>query len=423
MSCKYTDNLIYDHIVKRDKGLRFYIWLLSMTLFVLNTVYVLAFVFYNIPQYGFSKFSLGIGALGGIYVLFFNRASAFIFKKDDVLLMFFIVYMLFVVSMQVYIYPDMIDNYGRSSHSFLTNSLILNICYILIGYILVSVGTIKKSIRVSLLIQILLLFIVLTKLNGNVVIDYREIRGNYSSSSEVANHLLAGPYIYIALVFSYSLATQRWRNISFLASIVILFVLGGRADLILFILSVFTYEFIKSCFIAKLSKITILILLIGLVFVFLSQFDTDNQLLNRMIFSQGIASDASLAHRVDIFNVGIKGLKNQLFFGNVTEIVAAHGTTGAYIHNILSMWQFYGFIAFLVLVFMLIIGFKRVKFLIKNSEETLSVFISLMFLSTIFGLILAKSVTYVVLWISVGCLWGRYYKKQKFMFEGKLKKT
>ena len=401
-------------IYRQRKNLLFYIWLLSLIFFIFNCILVIASVFYGIGSLGMVKILLGGAATGGLFVLFFSQ-NLFFLKKDDAMLILLILSLFAVTLVQVLTYPNLIDEQGRGSHSYIIGSTVYNISYILLGYVFVSRGGIKHSNKLSVVLQSLILLLILNNLNGNLVVDYQSLQDNISYKEISANHLLAGPYFYVLLIFSYSLAYGKWKIINFALSVMILFALGGRADLALFVLSVFFCELLKGISIPRV----LFFLLISLPFFIIifcmayiipsSNLAENNPLVQRMLLSGGMSSDASWSERIELLYMGLEGLKEQLAVGDVSYLIESRGGLGFYIHNILSVWQFYGFFVFVLIVCMLIQGFFRIKFLAKHTSGTMSTFLILMFLSTILGLIFAKSVTYVILWISIGCVWGRYY--------------
>jgi hypothetical protein len=389
------------------QSLLYYLYFASISFFFVNAFAMALVVFYGLGSFSYIKLFVGMSALCGLFLIMF-QSRRFIIKKDELTIFTFVLLIVLVTALQVLYFPNLSDESGRESHTYLIGTTVYNICYLIFGYVFVTRGAVQRSNKISLFLFFLVISLVVNNLGNGLVIDYNELPSN--SQNEISsNHLLAGPYFYIVIILAYSFAHDRVRKLAFMASLALFFMLGGRADLIIFVLSVISFSFLKDFSTKKIIFTTLLVSLIVLIIFSSSGFILDSPAMQRMVFNQGISSDRSLIQRIDQLYAGISGLKQQFLFGNINFLVQSSGSFGAYIHNGLSVWQFYGFFVFMFVFYLLVAGFFRVKSIVNSSDDAVGTFVVLLFLSSIFGLLLAKSVTYVILWVSIGCLWGRYY--------------
>lgn len=385
---------------------------LSLVFFCLNSFLVISIVFIGVGSFNYIKLFIGLAALSSVIYIFFNINNFKIIKSDLFLLL--IIFNFFLVTFsQVLIYPNMYDDLGRSSHAYLIGSTVYNLSYMLIGCSFSKLKNIEKSNVKSISLLLILFFFIASYLKDGVVIDYNSLGLSNLDTDIPANHLLAGPYLFLAIVFFYCLSHGPIKLFSFFLATLILFMLGGRADLALFILSVLLYECLKEFSVFRFLKYITLAFILLIVLMLIGNFFSDNSLVQRMLFNNAGGPDTSFIERIEQLYIGLNNLNNQIFFGDVSYIAKTQGSFGDYIHNIISVWQFYGLFSLLLIIIIMKIMVKNIIFLAKKSNTANSDFIILIGISALLGILLAKSIISVVFWVAVGAVLGKVNSTRK----------
>ena len=200
-------------------------------------------------------------------------------------------------------------------------------------------------------------------------------------------------------------------------SVILFFMLAGRANLAIFIITIAIVEFFKAS--KKLKLIYMLFTLILLLF-FMTIYNyfvvelAGKGMASKVIFAHGIENDGSFKARMKLLLVGMQSLKGLLFFGDVSSLVVRTGSLGGFIHNILSWIQYYGAVSFILLLLLIGAGIKQLfrdfKILKNNPDNVEVSFRMLILISGLIGVLLAKSGTYSLLMIGLGIYSGVYLK-------------
>lgn len=123
------------------------------------------------------------------------------------------------------------------------------------------------------------------------------------------------------------------------------------------------------------------------------------------LFPRGLVGDESYQAREIIMSEGRNSLLDQFWFGDAALLVQRLGSVGAYIHNLLSAWQFYGFPAFACLVAALVVAAVRAVRFDYRLGQRRHVFGLLLLLYAAVGAVTAKYVGAHSLWFALG-FWG-----------------
>lgn len=364
-----------------------------------------------VPFYGFLsltyiKIILSLILICSFSIIFINKSKSTIINSKEITVLSLIMSIVLSVSVQLVFFQDIVDNSGRSAHFSLIEGTVYNLTWAVIGYVIAMMKNTRYKNSVSLIIVFVLLFIILDASQGSLTISYNYLFDESNSVSELkVSHLTAGFSIYLLLLVSYSIASNRMKIYIFPISIFILFVSGGRTDLGLYIVSIIIYEYMKGIVNSRFLIIAFVLTLgILLLPVLIQIFPSNSQLLSRLTFEGGILEDSSFQARVLLFNQTLDNLPSQFLSGDISKMVKTKGSVGSYSHNLLSAWEFYGFFVFIFIVIILLKSVKRIVSMAKSFESPLNTLVVLVYLTAVIGVMLSKSVDFIFLWICLGML-------------------
>lgn len=334
---------------------------------------------------------------------FFNNFSLHKKRKIHKSLLIFSL-LIFVMCTAVFLQYLLGLNYtlynGESAFEAVLYSLISSLAWCLIGYVFYENRDNHLCIKPLMLISFLLLSVLLG-LDGSSVVSYKSIidRGGYADTKEL-NHLLLSDSSIILLFLALSYTAKNLVLFCFCISICILYMLGGRSALFLFCTAFLMVELIrmgKSFFrTARFFGLLILISFIAL-FVFLE----NSELSSDMLLGGGLSSDGSFLLRLHQFQEGLKLLKEQVFIGNYGLVIKSFNSNGSYIHNILSAWQFYGFFAFSLLIYILQFQTRIIFKYRYQFKLNMDMFFMYIFSYALLSILLTKFIGFILLWFSL----------------------
>lgn len=383
--------------------------LFLLIFFMLMIINKIAMIFYGLGSYGINKVIIVSCLILFFIYIFFDVKENKLSKKAFYMFLFCLL-LVFVTALQLTLFTHYVDFYGRSSLQFLIENTLYAIFYIFIGFILIKLDILKDN-KKAILFLLATFFVIWNVSEGEGFINYYNLANNLGISGEVeVNHMVLGPLFYFLFIFIYSLSKTWLKIFSAVIILYMLFVLGGRGDLILFLLSIVTLEIVKGLNVKRWMFILMAFFLVSTLFLLNFSNMSDNDFISRMIISDGLKNDESYLERLQILEVGLRELPSQFFVGNISSLIKNHNNLGAYIHNFISIWQFYGFFIFLYIFFIFFYGVKYIKFLRdKNLLEMNYVkydFYVLILCSAIYGLLLMKAANYYIFWIAIGSIWG-----------------
>ena len=219
----------------------------------------------------------------------------------------------------------------------------------------------------------------------------------------------AGLYLILSDIFAVSsivaicgLYGDRLKVIAAFLSVVALFFLNSRASMYAYIISM-SFYFIKSK--NSSNKFYVLIFVIGgfvgLVLGGAEAFSANERM---AVVLKGISDDGSFVDRVDQLSVGLSHIYNNPIFGDYGGTVRDFGFVGAYIHNVMSYWQQFGAIVFLIFLYLIgnlfILCVKRMA-----SHDVISIELEPLFFLGLFVIILvffARSYSWYLAWMYIG---------------------
>jgi hypothetical protein len=147
--------------------------------------------------------------------------------------------------------------------------------------------------------------------------------------------------------------------------------------------------------------VVIFLIFVGIVDILTK---TGGYFFSRMLLLKGIDSDTSAVGRNTVLLIGLSLFEKQILFGNTALLITEMGNI-AYIHNILSAWQFFGFLPFLMIIMMLIYSACKCIKVLKNRVMIKDPFVDFMLMFTIYALISVLAVKvcfFVPFWLVIG---------------------
>lgn len=343
--------------------------------------------------------------LGFLYVIVtvaFLTASRFLLSppqklsREFVLVMATLAWCTLAIVVQYVSQKEYFDEDGRSSYYFTLVLLISNTVWFFAG-MMVSGATVKTNNLLGLIIICLLALLVGSRVGDSFFILY-------SALSEDENirfdHIFVMERLLLICFFAYSVLSGRIRVLVLPLIAAILFAGGGRTEFYLGFGSVLAYEFIVSSGRARLAYAATLVVasFVGV----LQLANVSDQALLRMLFFAGLEADMSYQARAETFGAGWVILSDQFLFGNPGLIIREHGTLGAYIHNLLSAWQFFGFIPFAFLVILLLRIAPIVLRSTSSNNTPIDVFGIVCFAYGLLGIVFTKYIGFAFLWFGLG---------------------
>ena len=295
---------------------------------------------------------------------------------------------------------DLVDYESRSAlrQSFLI--FIFAAIYFFLGSAIRYLSVNRTSVLISILLLGLLLFEIGSSLNDGLVLNFNLLA--QSRSTEVKfDHLTIGEPAAILIFLSLSFAPRSIKYLLFLIGAACLFALGGRTALLVYMLTWFIYKIICREKIFLISLDVVALVTIAVIFYNILG-GVDDDLVGRMLFSEGLDQDFSNIERNEYFHGGLRALPDQMPIGDPTFLVRKYNYTGSYIHNIFSAWQYYGFIVFVGLVFAIFYVWKYISINIKSLDGVLDEFAIRLFVFSALSLMVGKSINFGLIWLSLG---------------------
>ena len=284
----------------------------------------------------------------------------------------------------------LIDSEGRSSLSYFVNVNILNFSYFVWGSLFANYLHVKENtIFFKVLILIFLILLVNISLD-TFSIDYYKLslKNNYNLKS----HLGYTDFYFVVAFFSYN--STRSKNVKRIIITIFflgLFFLGGRSA---FVFSLIPYVLIyhrKNYVLISLSFLTSIIVFIVYSRQIITVTNDDFSLLERLLFNESFFT----FYRQNIFK------------HSINTVIVIEGDLGKHVHNFLSYLEAYGILGFSVILVLLRSVYNKLTLLKKSIAKQNLMFLFFYILSQF---ILAKTISWVYLWLLLGVLIGMYYK-------------
>lgn len=227
---------------------------------------------------------------------------------------------------------------------------------------------------------------------------------------ESLSHLWISENIVFLFCLSYGFARSYLVKMVLLVLVAIFLVaMLGRSSLFFTLASISVFELLFGGFKGLARKLAIGggLALLGLGVVLGIQWFYSEPILDKLLFKGGLGEDASFEARSQLFSEGLFYLKEQLWIGDPTILATEMGSVGAYIHNLLSVWQVFGFFVFLALVVAIFIAlFRMFKILRSVSNNPLFDSAALLLIYSVLSVLTTKNGGFWCLWFAVGLWFG-----------------
>lgn len=307
--------------------------------------------------------------------------------------------LLVTVSFQIFSFENVLDEFGRASHGYLIQTTFVILAWFYAGGLVASKEWSKFARKWPIyLIFFSLLMMVLLVTNFGLSIPYSSFQED--GAFEVMNHLLLAEYMLLICYAAYVFSGALYRPIVFFLMAYIMFAGGGRASFLIGIVSVFVYEYFygeRRVFWLICFLVFVLVLFVG------TKVDFSDEAFQYMLFSSGVDQDNSYIGRVSQVEAGIGNLINQVFFGDVSFLVKRFNNLGSYIHNFISVWQFYGFFVFSLCLWLVFCATKKLSWALRSGRfSVMDSFFLLVFIYSIISVLFVKHVGFSSFWYALG---------------------
>lgn len=193
----------------------------------------------------------------------------------------------------------------------------------------------------------------------------------------------------------------------YVASVVVLFLIGARSEFAGFLLLILVIEFCKASSRPRFLATVLVFCLIAL----LAYFELASSFADHRVFGLlQLSSDQSALERQDLHNMAMKTISENLLLGRYASYEPGH-----YAHNIMSAWVDFGLLGFLVFAALFIaLTLKTLQKFRAWSRNDLYVQTLGSIALTVLLLLLAKHYTYQMVPIAVG-LYCRFHGRQQHL--------
>ncbi len=381
--------------------------LLNLIYFFIVTI-VLLRVFSNLNFFSNSLAvvaPLAIIPLGAIYVT--PQLIAIGKRKVNIsIFLFFLtcIFLLLIPILQNIFLDNLFDYSSRSSHQYIWTISLLAISWIFAGAVMGCIRNTDLFFKWITYISFLIVTICLIyALNGNFFVDYQFLTSLRNDDIKIHHLSLTEPLMLIFFMVLAFLYNTKIKWIAILIILFFMFALGGRVAFFCYILTILIYEFLSSRVYNYLPKLLFIVVVGIYVFLSLSTSLNDDFEFNKLFLSNGIENDESFRGRMLFFKDFGEGVLNQVVIGNPNFFIIHHNDLGTYAHNILSLFQFYGLIPFIIIVFSLLFIVKKIYVLkLYLIDDILIKFGILFFIYTFFSILVGKAVLFSSLWFMLG---------------------
>ena len=349
-------------------------------------------------------------------VAYFLSRMLFAFEKglkisgNELLGYAFVISTAVSVAIQISLGLDATDSGGLSSLDYTVAMWSFNMLYFFAGAACIHTRY-RKSNIVALILLLLVLVPFLAAPKELIFVQFYELK--QILDSDRLTHLGISEWCVFLLIGAFAFSTDRVRPLVIIVTVVCLFGLQGRSSTLFTPFTMLLFWMLTGGKKAILLFAGLAILaLVTLTFfpIFDSLLDADERALERMLLD---ADDGSLQGRQAILENSLQHLPASIPYGDPTYIAIEAGTMGSFIHNLLSMWQFFGLLPFLLIVIILIRGLLVMKTRLRRGNLSVMEEIGCMLLiySSV-SVVFSKSIVFYWLWFAAG-YWSLQYSGSK----------
>jgi len=304
------------------------------------------------------------------------------------------------IALQYLNLQEFVGEDGKHALTNLRTQWVLSMLWLFAGGA-VAIFNVKESPALAIIVIALTGMAFFNGLDEQLMVSYSEVLD--AGFEERISHLSLERHLIFLLILAYCLSPKtKW--IVALVGIFLLFSMGGRTSLTVFIICIIGMNVGKRS-LKNLVYLGIIGLLVffSLRYAVLNQIiDIDNTRVMKMLFIGGVQEDSSFLARQSMLEMNLPYLDEQFLYGNPTIIPKTTGSSGSYIHNILSVWQFYGFFVFACVVLILIFSFRRMIVLKALNPTPKVIFGSFFLMYVSISVILSKAANWDLLWFVLG---------------------
>lgn len=295
----------------------------------------------------------------------------------------------------------MVDNSGANTFEFGMSNLVVTFFYFVMGVVaaLPTRGNLSWPAFFSSLLPLIAVLPF-----GLGVLDYESV--SLAAGREVSHLTVA--QLALALVYlSYSYARGLLKVVVLAIGSATVFLTGSRTAFVLGFVVVFLLLLADTRIAFRIKAFAIL----AIVFVVVGIASLSEEAVGRMLFLEGLSEDSSGLSRLRQFDVGLPGLAEQLWLGDMNFVVKEFGYIGYYMHNGLSFWQEYGlpiFLIFLMVVFH--VGHRIYQDLreLRIEQAPHRVFRVHLALYCLVSVVVSMSFTFKMVWFAIGLYCASY---------------
>ncbi|MHA3080188.1 hypothetical protein [Acinetobacter sp. ANC 3791] len=344
--------------------------------------------------------------LGCFYLLLkFKKNNSNLVYKGSLFFYLICLILLLIPILQNIFFQNLVDDDGRYSHNYIWVISLLGLSWLFSGAIIGSGQYSDNFLKItSCIFFTIFSALIFYTFNGGFFVDYQFLTMLRSDGIKIHHLSLTEPLMLVFFITIASFYRTKFKWFFILITLYFMFALAGRVAFFCFIFSILFYEFISSNKLTYFFKISLLFVMLTVVLFYFINFSSDNQFIfDRVFFHEGLENDESFQGRVQFFEEFKFGILDQMIIGYPNFFIERNRDLGTYAHNILSVFQFYGLIPFLVILgsFFYII-FDIINLKIYKSNDVLVVF-GLIFLTYTFSSVLVgKSVLFSSLWLILG---------------------
>ncbi|MBI9107214.1 MAG: hypothetical protein JEZ04_10775 [Spirochaetales bacterium] len=188
---------------------------------------------------------------------------------------------------------------------------------------------------------------------NSLMIDRRNV-----TRSLMGVYLFLGDSYAIWAIVTISILKKDWqRFVIMMVSIIVLFILTSRASLY-----AFTFAVMLQLFFNIKKRYVIALLLLIIVFLLIIDENLRITILKSRHIRTFFDPVQTTSARNKVFIAGLEDILKFPFTGNYGGQILRFGTDGSYIHNCLSLWRQFGFVAFFLFF---ILCFQTISFAFK----------------------------------------------------------
>lgn len=343
-----------------------------------------------------------------IYILLKKfRFNSDLHKLHKGHLLYFLIISFITVTplLNLLVHENMVDNSGiySSNYLFVISSLIG--FWLLTGGMLAYFHNFTKTTKALIIFSFCIgLYFIGKGTNGSYFVDYYYLRSIRMDSIPI-NHLgLTEPLTYIFfLLISISFNNKLLKWLVILTVTLMLFSLGGRLAFFCFIATILIYEYFRMNLINYTFTIFISIITVTMLFILFSEKLISSSAYQKLLFSDGLEEDSSFQARLGFFQSARSNFLDQFLIGNANNIIEDHGYITAYAHNIISVFQFYGLIPFLIILTTYYYIFKVfIKDRLYKLNSNVEIFSCLLLIYSFFSVLIGKALVFTPIWTAIG---------------------